>query len=62
VNVITPIAAYEREEIVMMIFPPDVRKYIETRAKMERTTPLAIIRERMREVAEHDMSELRRLA
>lgn len=45
---------FDRETVVMLIFPPDVRSYIEARAKLECVSPLTIIRERMREVAEFD--------
>lgn len=37
---------------LMQIFPPDVRRFIEELAKQTDTTPIVIVRERMRELAE----------
>ena len=37
---------------LLQIFPPDVRAFIEELAKRTDTTPVVIVRERMRELAE----------
>jgi hypothetical protein len=36
----------------LQFFPPDVRAFIEELAKRTATTPVVIVRERMRELAE----------
>jgi len=36
----------------LQVFPPDVRAFIEELAKQTDTTPIVIVRERMRELAE----------
>ena len=52
----------ELEFALLQHLPRDVANYLERRAKMERTSILVLIRERMREVAEYDMRELERMA
>jgi hypothetical protein len=37
---------------ILQFFPPDVRAFIEELAKQTETTPVVIVRERMRELAE----------
>lgn len=39
---------------LLQIFPPDVRAFIEELARKTDTTPVVIVRERMRELAEHE--------
>jgi len=36
----------------LQVFPPDVRAFIEELARRTETTPVVIVRERMRELAE----------
>lgn len=39
---------------ILQIFAPDVRKWIEDQARAEQVKPETIIKERIRELAEHE--------
>jgi hypothetical protein len=44
----------ETNDAILQFFPPEVRAFIEELAKKTNTTPVVVVRERMRELAEYE--------